>query len=212
MNAIKNINTNKENVVVQSLSHVQLMASDPITSWQIDRGTMETVTDFIFSGSKITADGDFSHEIKRCLHLRRKAMTNLDNILKSKDITLLTKVHLVKAIVFSSSHVWMWELDYKESWVPKNWCFWTVVLEKILESSLDCKEIQPVHPKRNQSWMFTGRIDTEAETPILWLPDSKNWLFGKYPDTGKDWRWEEKGTTEDEMVGWHHELNGHKFE
>ena len=107
MNAIKNINTNKENVVVQSLSHVQLMASDPITSWQIDRGTMETVTDFIFSGSKITADGDFSHEIKRCLHLRRKAMTNLDNILKSKDITLLTKVHLVKAIVFSSSHVWM---------------------------------------------------------------------------------------------------------
>ena len=123
MNAIKNINTNKENVVVQSLSHVQLMASDPITSWQIDRGTMETVTDFIFSGSKITADGDFSHEIKTCLHLRRKAMTNLDNILKSKDITLLTKVHLVKAIVFSSSHVWMWELDYKESWVPKNWCF-----------------------------------------------------------------------------------------
>ena len=107
MNAIKNINTNKENVVVQSLSHVQLMASDPITSWQIDRGTMETVTDFIFSGSKITADGDFSHEIKTCLHLRRKAMTNLDNILKSKDITLLTKVHLVKAIVFSSSHVWM---------------------------------------------------------------------------------------------------------
>ena len=212
MNAIKNINTNKENVVVQSLSHVQLMASDPITSWQIDRGTMETVTDFIFSGSKITADGDFSHEIKRCLHLRRKAMTNLDNILKSKDITLLTKVHLVKAIVFSSSHVWMWELDYKESWVPKNWCFWTVVLEKILESSLDCKEIQPVHPKRNQSWMFTGRIDTEAETPILWLPDSKNWLFGKYPDTGKDWRWEEKGMTEDEMVGWHHKLNGHKFE
>ena len=185
MNAIKNINTNKENVV-QSLSHVQLMASDPITSWQIDRGTMETVTDFIFSGSKITADGDFSHEIKRCLHLRRKAMTNLDNILKSKDITLLTKIHLVKAIVFSSSHVWMWELDYKESWVPKNWCFWTVVLEKILESSLDCKEIQPVHSEGNQSWMFTGRIDTEAETPILWLPDSKNWLFGKYPDTGKD--------------------------
>ena len=123
MNAIKNINTNKENAVVQSLSRVQLTASDPITSWQIDRGTMETVTDFIFSGSKITADGDFSHEIKRCLHLRRKAMTNLDNILKSKDITLLTKVHLVKAIVFSSSHVWMWELDYKESWVPKNWCF-----------------------------------------------------------------------------------------
>ena len=99
----------------------------------------------------------------------------------------------------------MWELDYKESWAPKNWCFWTVVLEKTLESPLDCKEIQPVHPKGNQSWPFIGRTDAEAETPILWPPDRKNWLSGKDPDAGKDWRREEKGTTEDKMVGWHHD-------
>ena len=113
---------------------------------------------------------------------------------------------------FSSSHVWMWRLDHKESWVPKNWCFWTVVLEKILESPLDCKEIQPVHPKGNQSWIFFGRTDAEAETPILWPPDVKNWLIRKDPDAGKDWRQEEEGTTEDEMVGWHHWLDGLKFE
>ena len=113
---------------------------------------------------------------------------------------------------FSSSHIQMWELDYKESWVPKNWCFWTVVLEKTLESPLDCKEIQPVHPKRNQSWIFIGRTDVEAETPILWPPVTKNWLIWKDPDAGKDWRWEEKGTTEHEMVGWHPRLNGHEFE
>ena len=104
---------------------------------------------------------------------------------------------------FSSSHVWMWELDYKESWVPKNWWFWTAVLEKTLESPLDCKEIQPVHPKGNQSWIFIGRTDTEAETPTLWPPDAKNWLIWKDPDAGKDWRQEEKGMTEDEMAGWH---------
>ena len=113
---------------------------------------------------------------------------------------------------FSSSHVWMWELDYKESWAPKNWCFWTVVLEKTLESPLDCKEIQPVHPKGNQSWIIIGRTDVEAETPILWPPDAKSRLFGKDPDAGKDWRREEKGSTEDEMVGWYHQLNGHEFE
>ena len=113
---------------------------------------------------------------------------------------------------FSSSHVWMWELDYKESWVLKNRCFWTVVLEKTLESPLDCKEIQPVHPKGNQSWIFIGRTDAEAETPILWPPDGKNWLIGKDSDAGKDCGQEEKGTTEEEMVGWHHQLNGHEFE
>ena len=113
---------------------------------------------------------------------------------------------------FSSSHVWMWELDYEESWVPKNWRFWPVVLEKTLESPLDCKEIQPVHPEGNQSWIFIGRTDAKAETPILWPPDAKNWLIGKDPDAGTDWRQEEKGTTEDEMVGWHHRLNGHAFE
>ena len=103
----------------------------------------------------------------------------------------------------------MWKLDYKESWAPKNWCFWTVVLEKTLESPLDCKEIQPVHPKRNRSWVFIGRTDVEAETPILCPPDAKSWLNWKDPDAGKDWRQAEKGTTEDEMVGWHHWLNGH---
>ena len=112
---------------------------------------------------------------------------------------------------FSSGHVWMWELDYKESWVSKNWCFWTVVLEKTLESRLDCKEIQPVHLKVDQSCMFIGRTDVEAETPILWLPDAKSWLIWKDPDAGRDWGQEEKRTTEDGMVGWHHWLNGHEF-
>ena len=111
---------------------------------------------------------------------------------------------------FSSGHVWMWELDYKESWAPKNWCFWTVVLEKTLESPLDYKEIQPVHPKGDQSWVFISRTDVEAETPILWPPDAKSWLLWKDPDAGKDWG-QEKGMTEDEMVGWHHWLNGHGF-
>ena len=113
--------------------------------------------------------------------------------------------------VFSSSHMWMWKLDHKENWGPKNWCFWTVVLEKTLESPLDCKEIKPVHPKGNQSWMFMGRTDAEVETLILWPYDAKSWLIGKDPDAGKDQR-QEKGMTEDEMVGWHHRLDGHEFE
>ena len=112
---------------------------------------------------------------------------------------------------FSSGHVWMWELDYEESWALKNWWFWTVVLEKTLESPLDCKEIQPVHPKGDQSWVFTGRTDAEAETPVLWPPHAKSWLIGKDPDAGRDWRQEEKGMIEDEMAGWHHRLNGHGF-
>ena len=106
----------------------------------------------------------------------------------------------------------MWELDYKESWAPKNWCYWTVMLDKTFESPLDCKEIQPVHSKWYQSWIFIGRTDAEAETPILWPPDVKNWLTGKDPDVGKDWKQEEKGMTEDEMVGWHHWLDEHEFE
>ena len=113
---------------------------------------------------------------------------------------------------FSSSHVWMWQLDYKESWVLKNWCFWTVVLEKTLESPLDCKEIQPVHPKGDQSWVFIGGTDSKAETPVLWPPDAESWLIWKDPDAGKDWGQEEKGTTEDEMTGWHHWLNGRESE
>ena len=169
---------------------------------------METETDFNFLGSKITASSDCSHEIKRLLFLGRKAMTNLDSILKSRDITLSTKVHLIKAMVFS---VVMWKLDYQESWAWKNWCFWTVVLEKTLDSPLDCKEIKPVHSKGNQSRVFIWRTDVEAETPIFWPPDVKKWLMWKDPDVGKDWRQEEKGMTEDEMVGWHHQFNGYEF-
>ena len=282
-------------------------------------------SDRLFLGSKITADSDCSHEIKRCLLLRRKAMTNLDSILKSRhyfvdkgpvaartlvststtsrlslrswstrwSLTCMRHRHSLTASTlcmtswwcttkltiptagrpdppshplpqegagltavttptltsqpqvfcprsvaealspesvlggrvpevpqskpmqstqrygFSSSHVWILELDYKESWAPKNCCFWTVVLEKTLESPLDCKETQPVYHKGNQAWLFIGRIDAEAETPILWPPDAKNWLIGKDPDAGKDWRQE---VTEDEMVGWHHRLSGHEFE
>ena len=171
----------------------------------------ERVAAFISGGCKITADGDCSHEIKRCILLGRKVMTNLDSILKNRDITLPTSLSS-QSYGFSSSHVWIWELDYKENWAPKNWCFWTAVLEKTLESPLECKEIQPVHPKGNQSWIFIGRPDVEAQTPILWPPDAKNWLIWKDPDAGKDWRWEETGTTEDEMVGWYYRLNGHEFE
>ena len=188
------------------------LASGPITSWEIDGETVETVSDFIFlGGSKITADGDCSHEIKRHLLLGRKVMTNLDSILKSKDIALPTKVCLVKAMVFSSGHVWMWELDCEEGWALKNWCFWTVVLEKTLESPLDCKEIQPVHPEGDKPWVF-GRTEAEAETPILWPPYAKSWLIGKDADAGGDGGQEEKGTTEDEMAGWHHWLDGQEFE
>ena len=172
---------------------------------------METVRDFIFLGSKITADGDCSHEIKRRLLLGRKAMTNLDSIKKQKHY-FTNKGPSSQSYGFSSSHVWMWQLDYKESWVLKNWCSWTVVFEKTLESPLDCKEIQPDHPTGNQSWIFIGRTDAEAETLILWPPDAKNWLIGKDPEAGKDWRQEEKGTTEDEMVGWHHWFDGYEFE
>ena len=152
-----------------------------------------------------------SHEIKRCLLLGRQAMTNLDSILKSRDITLSTKVHLVKAMVFPV-------VTYGcESWTIKKaecqrtdgfelWCW-----RRLLRVPLACKEIQPVNPKGNQSWIFIGRTDAEAEAPILWPPD-ENWLLRKDPDAGKDWRQEDQGTTEDEMVGWHYWLNGHEFE
>ena len=140
----------------------------------------------------------------------RKVMTNLDSIhIKKQRHYVVNKGPTSQGYGFSSSHVWMWELDYEESWAPKNWCFWTVVLEKTLESPLDCKEIQPVHPKGDKSWVFIGRNDAEADTPILWPPDEKSWLIWKDPDAGKDWGQEEKGTTEDKMVGWHHWLDGH---
>ena len=165
-----------------------------------------------FGGLQNHVDGDCSHEIKRHLLLGRKAMTNLDSILKGRHY-FANKGPSSQSYGFSSSHVWMWDLDSKESWAPKNWCFWTVVLEKTLESPLNCKEIKPVNPKRNQSWIIIGRTDAaEAETPILWPPDAKSWLIGKDPDAGKDWKQEEKGMAEDEMVGCHHWLYGHEFE
>ena len=142
--------------------------------------------------------------------VRRKVMTNLDSILKSRDITLPTKVHLVKAVVFPVV-MYGWELDCEEGWVPKNWCFWTVVLEKTLESPLDCKEIQLVHSE-DQPWDFFGRNDAKAETPLLWPPHAKSWLIGKDSDAGRDWGQEEQGMTEDEMAGWHHWLDGREFE
>ena len=193
------------------IQKTKIMASGSITSWE----TVETVADyffFFFLASKITADGDCSHEIKRRLFLIRKVKTNLDNILKKQRHYFANKGPSSQGYDFSSGHIWMWELDYKESWAPKNQCFWTVVLEKTLESPLDCKEIQPVHPKGNQSWIFIGRTDVEVEITRLWPPDVKNWLIGKDPTAGKDWRQEEKGMPEDEIVEWHHQLNGHEFE
>ena len=167
----------------------------PISSWEIDGEMMETVTDFVFLGSKITVDGDCSHEIKTGLLLERKAITNLDSVLKGRHQPrqytekqrhyLADKSPSSQSYGFSRSHVWMWELDYKESWVLKNWCFWAVVLEKILESLLDRKEIKPVNPKGNQSWISIGKTDAEAEAQILWPPDGKNWLIGKDLMLGK---------------------------
>ena len=186
-----------------NIQKTKIMASSPITSWQINGETVEIGRNFIFLCSKITADGDCSHEIKKHLLLGRKAMTNLGIILKSRDIIFWQRSVRKSSQIhhFSSCHVWMWELDYKISWVPKNLCFWTVVLAKILESPLDSKETQRVNPKGNQSWIFIGRTNMEAEAPILWPPDA-----------GKDWRWEEKGKTEDEMVGWHHWLKEHELQ
>ena len=167
----------------------KIMAYSPITSWQIDGDTMETVTDFIFGGSKITADGDCSHEIKRCLLLGRKAMTNLDSILESRDIFFANKGPFSQSYGFSSSHVWMWELDHREGWALNIWCFWTVVVGNIFESPVDSKEFKP----GIQSWIFIGRTDAEAESPILWLPDGKSdslekiLMLGKIE--GRIWEW-----------------------
>ena len=172
---------------------------------------MERVTDFVFLGSRITVDGDWSHKIKRRLLLGRKAVMNLDSILKKQRHHFADKGLYSQSYGFSSSHVQMWELDQKEGWAPKYWCFWTVVLEKTLESLLDSKEVKPVDPKGNQPWIFIGRTDAEAETPIPRSPGVKTHLIGKDLDAGKDWRWEEKGATENEMVGWHHWFDGHEF-
>ena len=167
------------------IKKMKIMASGPITSWEIDGETVETVSDFIFLGSKITTDGDCSHEIKRCWLFGRKVMSNLDNILKSRDITLPTKVRLVKAMVFPVVMYGCWELDCEESWSPKNWCFWTVVLEKILDIPLDFKEIQPVHSERDHSWDFFGGNYAEAEAPVLWQLHAKSWLIEKGSDADR---------------------------
>ena len=179
-----------------------------LISWQIDGETVETVTDFIFLGSKITADGDCSHEIKRCLLLGRKAMTNLNSILKSRDITLPRKVHLVNAMVFPVVMYGCksWTVKKAEHWridAFELWCW-----RRLLRVSWTARRSN----QSNQSWIFIGRTDAAAETPILWPPDAKNWLIWKDPDTWKDWRQEEKGTTEDEMAGWHHWLDGRESE
>ena len=166
---------------------MKIMVSGPITSWEIDGETVETVSDFILGGSKITADGDCSHEIQTLTPWKESYDQPRWHVKKQR-YYFANKGPSSQGYGFSSSHVWMWELDCEESWGPKNWCFWTVVLEKTLESPLDCKAIQPVHPKGDQSWVFIGRTDVEAETPILWPPDVKNWLIGKDPDAGKDWR------------------------
>ena len=171
------------------------MASGPITSWKID-GETWTQWQILFSWApKATVDSDCSHEIKRHLLLGRKAMTNLGSILKNRH-HFTNKGLYIQSYGFSSSHVWMWELDHKEGWAPKNWCFWTVVLEKTLESPLYCKEIQPVNPEGNQPYIVIGRTVAEAEVPILWLPDVKGWLLGKDSDAGKDWRQKENGVAE----------------
>ena len=167
------------------------MVCGPITSWQIYGKTMETVRDFIFLSSKITADGDCSHNIKKLGHWKKNYDQHRQHIKKQR-CYIADKGPYSQSYGFSSSHVWMWDLDYKESWALKNWCFWTVVLEKTLESLLDCKEIQPANPKENQSWILTGKADVEAETTILWPPDSKNWLIAKDPDARKDWRQEDR--------------------
>ena len=173
---------------------------------------METVRDFILGGSKITADGECSHEIKRCLLLGRKAMTKPRQHIKKQRHHFANKGPSSQSYGFSNSHVWMRELHYKESWVTENRCFWTVVLEKTLESPLDFKEIQPVHPKEISPEYPLEGLMLKLKLQYFGQLDVKNWLIIKDPDAGKDWRQEEKGMTEDKMVGWHHWLNGHGFE
>ena len=161
-------------------------------------GKIETVTDFIFLGSKITVVAHCSHEIKRFLLLGRRAMTNLDSILKNREITFANKCPYSQNYGISSSRVWMWELDHKEGWAPKNWCFQIVVLKKTRESPLDSTEIKPVNSKENEPGIFIGRTDAKAS--ILWPPGAKSWLIGKDPDAGKDWKQKEKKVAEDEII------------
>ena len=192
-----------------NIQKTKIMASSSITLWQIDGETMKTVKEFILGAP------DSLQMVTAAMKLK-DACSLEENYDKPRQHTKKQRHHFAnkgpssQSYGFSSSHIWMWESDYKESWALTHWCFWTVVLEKTLVSPLDCKEIQLVHPKGDQSWIFFGR--TDAEAPIIWPPDIKNWFIGKDPDAGKHWRWEEKGMTEDEVVGWHHRLNGPEFE
>ena len=187
-----------------------------IISWQIGGETMETVTDFILGGSKITAYGYCSHEIKRHLLFERKAMTNLDSILKCRDVTLPTKICLVKPMVFPvvMNGCESWTIKKAERWridASELWCWRRLLRVPWTDPTRRSKEIQQVNPEGNQSWIFIGRTDAEAETPILWPLDAKNWLIGKDFDAGKDWRQEQKGMTEGEMVGWQQQCDVHEF-
>ena len=192
------------------------MASDRITSWQIDRETVETVADFIFFlGGGVLQNHSrwwwLQPWNKKTFTPQKKSYDQPKQHIEKQRHYFANKGPSSQGYGFSSSDVWLWELDYKESWALKNWCFWTSVLKKTHESPLDCKEIHPVHLKGNQSWVFIGRTDVQTETPILWLPDVQSWLIWKDLDARKDWRREKKGTTEDELVGWYHWLNGYEF-
>ena len=187
------------------------MTSGPITVWQIEGENVEVVIDFLFLGSKITADGDCSHSIRRCLLLGRKVMTNLNSVLKSRHYSA-NKGPYSQGCGLPSGHVRLWELDCKEGRTPKNWCLWTLVLEKTPEHPLDCKEIKPVNLKGDQPWIFTGRTDAEAEAPGFWSSDVHWWLFGKVPDAGEDWGQKEKRASEDEMAGQHRQCNERELE
>ena len=190
----------------------KIMTSGPIISWQIDGETMETVTDFIFGVLQNHGRWWLQPWNEKMLAPWKKSYDQPKQHIKKQRHYFANKGPSSQGYGFSSSHVWMWELHYKETWMPKNLCFWAVVLEKTLESLLDCKEIQPVHPERSQSWIFIGRTDAKAETQILWPLDAKHWLIWKDTNAGKDWRREEKRLTEDEMVGWLCQLNEHGFE
>ena len=183
-----------------NIQKTKIMASGPITSWEVDG---ETVS-YCFLGLQNHCKWWLQPWNLKTLPPWKRIYDQPRQHIQKQRHYFANKGPSSQSYSFSSNHVLMWELDYKESWAPKNWCFWAVVLKKTLESPLDHKEIQPVHPKEDQSWIFIGRTDAKAETPILWPPDVKNWLFGKDRDAGKDWRQEEKGMAEDEIVGWHH--------
>ena len=188
------------------------MASSPITSWQIEGENEKTVTDFMFLVSKSTVDHDTQPHNYKMLAPWKESYGKRRQCAEKKRHPFADQVSYHQNYSFSSSHVQMWELDSKKGWMPKNWCFCTVVLEKTLESTCTTSSIKPVNPKRNQPWILIGRIDAEAEAPTLWPTDMKRRLNGKDPDAGKEWKKRGKGVIEDEMVGWHHRLNGYEFE